>query len=194
MTELPSYMNTHADTLSANGYHIIPIIPQQKVPGRYSGGQWHLLDKWQFYCTKAANQFEVDAWKRWPGCAVGLACGEVIGIDIDVLTDPDVAFGLERLAREMLGDTPALRIGNAPKRALFYRAEVPFSGRKKHPLEVYGLGSQMVIYATHEVTGRPYEWPQESLMELDVSQLPVITEAMAMAWLEEAYKLTPANI
>lgn len=193
MTELPSYMAIHAEQLIENGYHIIPIIPQQKVPGNYSGGGWYPLSDWSRYCTRQPTSLEINTWKRWPGCAVGLACGEVVGIDIDVL-DADIAFGLERLARDMLGDTNAVRIGQAPKRALYYRTDTPFSGRKKHPIEVYGLGSQMVIFATHPVTGNPYQWPVESLMELDVSKLPTITEAQAMAWLEEAYRRIPKEI
>jgi hypothetical protein len=63
-----------------------------------------------------------------------------------------------------------------------------------HPLEVIGLGGQMVIYATHESTGKPYQWPDESLVELDISQLPVITEKQAMAWLEAAFKLVPEEL
>ena len=37
---------------------------------------------------------------------------------------------IEALAKRMLGDTPAVRIGHAPKRLLVYRAVQPFSGFK----------------------------------------------------------------
>ena len=75
----------------------------------------------------------------------------------------------------MLGDTPCLRIGRAPKRLLVYRAATPFAGRKRHPLELLARGQQFVAYAVHPDTGRPYEWPEDSLVELPLSRLPVWT-------------------
>lgn len=193
MTELTSYMDAFGDTLVANGYSVIPVIPAMKVPGRYSGGQWYPMDAWQRHCSRDTKPFELDIWKRWPGCGIGLACGAVVGIDIDIL-DAEISFTLERLARAILGDTPAMRIGRAPKRALFYRAKVPFVGKHPHPLEVIGLNGQMVIYGTHEITKEPYIWPGESLTEIDISKLPEITEAQAMEWLEAAYRLVPDEL
>jgi Bifunctional DNA primase/polymerase, N-terminal/Primase C terminal 2 (PriCT-2)/Protein of unknown function (DUF3987) len=190
MTSFTSYMALLGDTLIENGYRILPIIPGKKAPGRYVAGQWELITNWSKHCYQDNRPMDIELWRRWPGCAIGLACGTVIGIDIDVM-DETVAFGLERLAREMLGDTPAMRIGKAPKRALYYRAEEPFNGRKMHPIEVYGLGSQMVIHAIHPDTGKPYAWPGESLAEIDISRLPQITEAQAMNWLAEAHKRIP---
>ena len=194
MTEFPSFMASLGETLIANGYSILPIIPGMKVPGVYSSGSgWREMAKWNKYCERRTLPFEHAIWKAWPGCAIGLAAGSVIGIDIDVL-DETVAHGLEKLARDMLGDTPAVRIGRAPKRALFYRADKPFRGRKKHPLEIYGVGSQMVVYGIHPDTQQPYLWPDEGLAELDISRLPVITEAQAMGWLEEAFKRVPDSL
>lgn len=193
MTELQNYMASHGETLIANGYSILPIMPNKKIPGALRDGVWHPMPDWSRLCDRETKGYEFQIWSRYPGCAVGLACGRVIGIDIDVLDDK-VAFSLEKLAREMLGDTPAMRIGRAPKRALYYRAVTPFRGKKMHPLEVYGRGSQMVVYGIHPDTGRPYEWPGESLTEIDISSLPEIAEAQAMAWLEEAYKRTPAEL
>lgn len=194
MVDLPSFMSVLGETLVDNGYSILPIIPGTKIPGRYSAGNWVPMDKWQRFCDAPATQFELETWRRWTGAAVGIACGSVIGIDIDVM-DAEVSIGLERLAREMLGDTSAMRIGQAPKRALYYRSDVPFVGRKRHPIEVYGRGQQMVIYAVHPVTNRPYEWIDGSgLTEIDISKLPEITEEQAMQWLDEAYKRIPEHL
>src|ERR1700735_4523031 len=180
---MSSYMEMHGERLIENGYHIIPIKPNYKSPGRFIGGDWGEYPGWQKHCERDTKHFELDTWSRWPGCAIGLACGNVIGIDIDIFDDAAVAFELERLAREMLGDTSLVRIGNAPKRALYYRAAEPFKGRKMHPLEIYGTGSQMVIYAIHPDTGQPYDWPNETPLEVDISQLPEVTEARVMEWL-----------
>jgi hypothetical protein len=205
MTEFTSFMQSHGENLIANGYPILPIQPGTKIPGRFSNGEWFPAVNWQRHCERATKKFEFDLWSKWPGCAVGLACGKIIGIDIDVYDNPnkagypignpgedaEVALGLERLAREMLGDTPAMRIGKAPKRALYYRSATPFPGKKMHPIEVYGLGQQMVIYAMHPDTGRPYEWPEESLADIDISRLPEITEAQAMEWMDVAFRRIP---
>lgn len=195
MIDIPSYMYEYGENLVENGYNILPITPKSKVPGILLGGRWTALDGWQQYCSRPVKTLEIEFWKRWPQCGIGLACGSVIGVDIDIVTDPALALELDKLARVMMGDTPATRIGQAPKRALFYRAETPFSGRKLHPLEIYGVGSQMVIYGIHPVTERPYSWVDGSgLNEIDISQLPVITEAQAMSWLEEAYKRVPVSL
>lgn len=188
-----NFMQDHGERLITNGYNILPIIPNGKVPGHFSGGNWGPKSHWQQYCERQPTDAELAQWSSWPDCGIGLACGSVIGVDLDVM-DAEVAIGLERLAREMLGDTPALRIGRAPKRALFYRADIPFRGRKMHPLEIYGIGSQMVIHGVHPDTSNPYDWPGEALTEIDISQLPEITETQAINWLREAFKRIPDNL
>lgn len=92
------------------------------------------------------------------GCGVGIATGAVVGIDIDIL-DGALAIQLAELATSMLGDTPCLRIGRAPKRLLVYRAATPFAGRKRLPLEVLARGQQFVAHAVHPDTRQPYAWP-----------------------------------
>jgi hypothetical protein len=120
--------------------------------------------------------------------------GRVIGIDIDVLSDPQLAKRIEVLAREMLGDTPALRIGRAPKRLLVYRAEQPFKGFKLPPIDVLGLGQQFIAYGIHPETGQPYDWPLETLAEIAIDDLPAITEAQAHAFADGAIALVPPEL
>jgi len=125
---------------------------------------------------------------------VGIVAGSVAGVDIDIAEDGELALRIEQLAREHLGDTPALRIGRAPKRLLVYRTAVPFKGLKCHPLEVLCLGQQFVAYAIHPGTCRPYEWPEESLADLDIGNLPAIDEERARVFLEEANALLPQTL
>lgn len=193
MDEKTSFMAQFGATLADNGYRVIPILPGQKAPGRYAQGVWTPYPDWSRHCTRATRGFELDIWQRWPDCAVGVACGNAVGIDIDVM-DETAASKIEAMAREMLGDTPAKRIGLAPKRMLIYRAPEPFAGRKRLPLEVLATGQQFVAYALHPITGQPYQWPDESLTELDISRLPAITEAQAMEWLQKAYALVPPEL
>ena len=99
---------------------------------------------------------------------------------------------IEGLAKRMLGDTPAVRIGRAPKRLLVYRAAQPFKGFKYPPIEVLGLGQQFIAYGIHPDTAQPYHWPVQSLTDIALDELPVITEAQAREFAKEAYLLIPA--
>lgn len=189
----PSFMADYGERLVDNGYSVIPIMPGSKVPGQFRGGEWSPYPDWTRHCERPTKSFEVDIWRRWPGCGVGIATGAVVGIDIDIL-DGALAIQLADLAASMLGDTPCLRIGRAPKRLLVYRAATPFAGRKRHPLELLARGQQFVAYAVHPDTGRPYDWPEDSLVELPLSRLPVVDEAGCAAFLDAAWRLVPDEV
>jgi hypothetical protein len=189
----PSFMADYGERLVDNGYSVIPIMPGTKVPGRFTGGEWSPYPDWTRHCDRPTKPFEVDIWRGWPGCGVGIATGAVVGIDIDIL-DGALAIQIADLATSMLGDTPCLRIGRAPKRLLAYRAATPFAGRKRHPLELLARGQQFVAYAVHPETGRPYEWPEDSLVELPLSRLPVVDEAGCTAFLDAAWALVPDDV
>jgi hypothetical protein len=206
-----NFMKEFGTTLVNNGYRILPIKSEQKSPGKYENGEWSEYPMWQRHCIRDNFPQELDRWSSWPECGVGLGCGNVVCLDIDVYDDPKhkdyprvpphklgddakAAHEIEALAREMLGDTAAKRIGAFPKRALFYRTETPFNGRAVHPLEVRGIGSRLVIAGIHPDTGEHYHWQNGSLTEIDRETLPEITECQAMAWLEAAYELVPAEL
>jgi hypothetical protein len=173
---MTSFMDRYGARLIANGYPIIPIQPGTKKPGCHRGGGWRDYPDWTRHASARHHRARAGAvaalarrrhWHRRRRRRRG-------GAD-----DAELAHRIERLARERLGDTPALRIGRSPKRLLVYRTVTPFKGIKRHPLEVLCLGQQFVAYAIHPVTGRPYEWPEESLAELDLGSLPAIDEAKA---------------
>jgi hypothetical protein len=188
-----SFMERFGPRLVANGYPVLPIMPGTKKPGRWRGGAWSDYPDWTRHAARSTTEHELDAWRSWPDAGVGVACGPVVAIDIDI-TDPGLALEIERLARARLGDTPALRIGRAPKRLLVYRALEPFPGIRRAPLEVLGLGQQFVAHAIHPDTGRPYDWPEESLAGLDIGDLPAVDEAAVRAFLDEALALVPDNL
>ncbi len=188
-----SFMADYGERLIDNGYSIIPIMPGSKVPGRFSGGEWSPYPDWARHCDRPTKPFEIDIWRRWPDCGVGIATGSVVGIDIDIL-DAALAIQLAALATSMLGDTPCLRIGRAPKRLLIYRAATPFAGRKRHPLEVLARGQQFVAYAVHPDTGQPYAWPDTGLADLPWDSLPAVDEAQCHAFLDAAWQLLPDEV
>ena len=191
MSAAPSFMARFGTRLVANGYPILPIQPGTKKPGCHRDGQWRDYPAWTRHAARATTDLELQLWSGWPDAGVGIVGGAVAAVDIDIVDDAALALRIEQLARERLGDTPALRIGRAPKRLLVYRTVEPFKGIKRHPLEVLCLGQQFVAYAVHPATNRPYDWPEESLADLDLASLPAITEQQARAFLDEAIALLP---
>lgn len=189
-----NYMAQLGATLVDRGFPILPIQPNTKKPGLYKLGAWHEYPKWSRHCERDTTDNEVDIWGNWPEAGIGIAAGRVIGIDIDILDSPTIALEIEALAKRMLGDTPAVRIGNAPKRLLVYRAILPFSGFKYPPIEVLGVGQQFIAYGIHPDTGKPYDWPVSTLADLSPDDLPGITVAQAREFAKEAYRLIPADL
>jgi hypothetical protein len=189
-----SYMARFGARLVTNGYGILPIGPGTKKPGQFKRGAWADYPEWNRHTERPTTEVEVTTWSTWPECGIGLVGGAVAAVDIDVVEHAELALQIEHLARARLGDTPALRIGKAPKRMLIYRTAIPFRGIKRHPLEVLCLGQQFVAYANHPDTGAPYAWPEEGLADLDITELPEITAEMARAFLDEAYALLPEQL
>ena len=180
-------------TLIERGYPILPLQPHTKKPGRYRLGEWQDYPKWSRHCERDTTENEVDIWADWPEAGIGIAAGKVIGIDIDVQSSDALAHEIEALAKQMLGETPAIRIGKAPKRLLVYRAAEPFRGFKYPPIEVLGQNQQFVGFAIHPETGQSYDWPVDSLADIDLKSLPSITEAQARSFAEAAYQLIPVD-
>lgn len=186
-----SWMARFGARLVTNGYAILPIGPGTKKPGRFQRGGWADYPEWNRHAERPTTEVEVATWAAWPDCGIGIVGGAVAAVDIDIATDAELALQIEALARARLGDTPALRIGRAPKRMLVYRTAAPFRGIKRHPLEVLCLGQQFLAYADHPDTGAPYVWPDEGLADLDISGLPEITAEAAAAFLDEANAILP---
>jgi hypothetical protein len=189
-----NYMAQLGATLVDRGFPILPIQPNTKKPGVYRGGAWRDYPRWSRHCSRRTTDKEVEIWGDWPQAGIGIAAGRVIGIDIDVVHSPEVAQAIEGLAKQMLGNTPAVRIGRAPKRLLVYRAREPFAGFKYPPIEVLGVGQQFIAYGIHPDTGQPYEWPVSTLADLALDDLPEITEVQAREFAEKAYRLIPAEL
>ena len=191
MTE--SFMSRFGGKLGDNGYSVIPIQPGSKKPGQYRNGRWGEYPGWSRHCSRETTAAEIEIWSTWPDAGIGVACGQVIAVDIDV-ADPETALAIDALARERLGDTPAIRIGSAPKRLLVYRADQPFAGVRASPIEILGLGQQFVAYAVHPGTGRPYEWPEAGLTDTALTSLSEISDSAARGFCDEAFALIPESL
>ena len=91
-----------------------------------AAGKRPMMKGWETVCA-SADEAEIARWtKAQRNCTnTGLLCGTLVGIDIDVL-DHQHAHRVTCIATEMLGMTPACRIGRAPKILLIFRTEEPF--------------------------------------------------------------------
>jgi hypothetical protein len=189
---IPRWMRDHGQTLFDNGYRIVAIKPGQKAP---VGNGWQQFGHQQ-------TQADVDLLiRKYPAFGIGITTAWTPAIDIDV-RNPTLAADLEQMAIEMLG-AALVRIGMQPKRLLLFRADTPFRkivtpevvmpgddpitpGYKSHRIEVLGDGQQCVAYHIHPETGLPYDWPSTSPLEVPQSDLPILTEEMALRFLDAA--------
>lgn len=116
-------------------------------------------------------------------------------IDIDVL-DHQHAHRVTCIATEMLGITPACRIGRAPKILLTFRTDEPFDKIQTpefHMLdgtvarvEILATGQQFVAFGIHPDTKAPYRWPERSPLDVPLHELPPVTKEQCAAFIAAA--------
>jgi hypothetical protein len=176
--------------LLAAGYRPIPV--NGKVPP-IAGWQGieatkAMIDAWETSCAHATN--------------TGILTRNTAAIDIDVL-DAAVADELQHIAERLIGRSP-VRIGQAPKRAMLYRANVPFeklatpvcfsSDGRAHKVEVLCDGQQIVIDGIHPITRAPYIWSGgEPGPDLKRDALPVLAAEQAAEFIIAAERCLSAH-
>ncbi|MGI4941677.1 MAG: bifunctional DNA primase/polymerase [Janthinobacterium lividum] len=180
--------------LHANGFHPVPISSPDAA-GK-SAGKRPLLPNWPELCA-SADEATIRSWQfSQAGCTnTGILCGTLIGVDADILA-PELAERMASLAEEMLGWTPLVRIGRAPKWLRCYRAEVPLKKSETPELilpdstiaqvEVLGAGQQFVSHGIHPDTRQPYTWPDTTPQGMTLDEVPVITAEALRAFLAAA--------
>jgi hypothetical protein len=147
-----------------------------------------LIDKWAYEYAEAKN--------------TGILTRTTPAIDIDVL-DPTVADELQQLAGRMIGIS-TVRIGRAPKRALLFRADAPFSkistpvfvspDGRTHQVEVLSRGQQIVVHGIHPTTHASYTWRgAEPGPELKRDALPLLSAEKASEFITAAAQCMAAH-
>jgi Bifunctional DNA primase/polymerase, N-terminal len=118
---------------------------------------------------------------------------EVVAIDLDIV-DQEHAAAADRL--HILGRTPLVRIGLAPKQIRIYRSGDPIRSRKLHPLEFFSGSGQIIGYGWHEKAERPYTWPDCSPLDMsaDSDTIPQVTRAQLDRFSAELFKVTPRRL
>jgi putative DNA primase/helicase len=167
-----------APRLRAHGFRPVPILNGTKRPP---------MKDWPGFVVDDA------ALAKYRDYGTGLLCGELVGLDVDVLHE-EAATELLELTRIELGDGPR-RIGQAPKVLIAYRTSAPFRKRQTkvflingHTAKVEALatGQQLVSHAQHPGTGRPYEWPDGDLLDRPFASLREVTEEQVAAFITKA--------
>jgi Bifunctional DNA primase/polymerase, N-terminal len=169
--------------LHGNGYHPVPVVGAHVDTN--SAGERPTMTAWQTKC-RTADPDEISGWSRSQrnNTNTGILCGDVVGVDIDVLNE-ELSAKLVARAQELFGPTPLRRIGRAPKILLLYRVEIPhdklstpdllFGDGVKAKVEILAEGQQFVAFGIHPDTRAPYHWPDKSPCDIPASDVPVVT-------------------
>ena len=185
--------------LAANGWTPVPITsPDYKHPKVRSPGKQPFIKDWQKLRSENLTPLIIHDWPAFPdqpGTGILTGIGGLMAVDIDV-TDPDVATAIRRAAERIMGVTPFVRVGRAPKIILLYRlrtqakkATTPMlvgTGGGNAQVEVLGLGQQFVAYGIHPVTQKPYEWPERAPADALITEVPETRSVDLVAFLKEA--------
>ena len=175
-----------APRLCAHGFRPVPILNGTKRPP---------MKNWPGFVVDDA------AINKYRDCGTGLLCGELVGVDIDVL-DVQATGELHQLTRSELGDGPS-RIGQPPKLLVALRTAVPFRKRQTptfvigghaSKVEVLADGQQFVAYAVHPDTQKPYTWPDGNPLDVPFAALPEVTEKQIVAFLDMWRAIARAGI
>ena len=124
------------------------------------------------------GEIEVMATERFTrvhGTNIAHALGPaspLIAIDIDI-TDSSESRRACIAAWNILGPTPLVRIGRAPKVALFYRKGTErFNDVRGRSVEVFANSGSMIWFGVHPETKSEYRWPRYSPLEVTPEEVP----------------------
>jgi hypothetical protein len=147
------------------------------------------------------SQEEIMSWERFFPAAVNTGVLTMLSpaIDIDI-THPEAAEAVEALARDRFAEHGVflVRIGKAPKKAILFRGEQPFKkitvnlqapGGGKHQIEVLADGQQLACFGRHPDTGTAYTWFGGSPGQIPRTELCLLTEIEARAFVQDAANL-----
>ncbi len=128
-------------------------------------------------------------------CCCLAVSSEIVGVDLDIIDKEHAAFA-DRLANEILGSTPLVRIGFAPKQIRIYRSGDAIKSRKLHPFEIFSGTGQIVAFGWHEKAGRPYIWPDSSPLDVSANSdaIPVVTLSQLDRFSTELFKVVPRRL
>ncbi len=169
----------------------------------YQNGFTPLANKSKMCLLPEWSTFKVDEerinsreWARSKAFSdTGIRCGDVIAIDIDI-DDKDLLNALLDAVVEqgLVEESPFVRIGRPPRELWVYRTSEKIGKRttghfmppgagedhKGFAVEILGAGCQFAAFGQRD-ENTAYQWPEESLLDHEYMDLPVITHAQVDA-------------
>lgn len=197
--------------LVALGYSAIPISPAEKMPGRYSGGQWWMMKDWSRYCAALPTGFNVTLWSKWPEANVGVAMGRGVlafDIDQDFLIDPIKAVLPPCIVakRGRKGETLFFRGDTSAIRSRGFKRLRPGSADprdREGMMDLIADGKQTVVPPSiHPDTAAPYVWttertlldtPSADLTEITVEHVEAVIEVLRAFGYEAPETIVPVE-
>jgi Bifunctional DNA primase/polymerase, N-terminal len=174
--------------LRARGYLPIPLFG--KVPP---------LKAWQDYSVISRDMIEL--WEKvWPNADnTGCLTRYMPALDIDILNE-EAARAVEDLAREKFEERGwfLVRIGQAPKRAIIFRTDLPFGKQlinltapigREEKLEFLCAGQQLVVDGIHPDTKQSYRWFGGEPWHIQHNELPYIHPREVFSFIDNATSL-----
>ena len=129
----------------------------------------------------------------------GPASGGAFCLDMDVI-DPDLAAKIRAIADRVLGHTPLIRIGRAPRCAMIYRHDGDVLNKafkfasaedecvadaEKQAIEVLADGKMLTAFGTHHATGKLFHWLERSPLDATPADAPLVTWDQVCKFLDE---------
>ena len=191
MTGVPFTFAAVAQPVAEHGWRPFPGLQTSKTPAMKSWSGLNNLEWDNADLVAAIGDYQpVDDY-----CCCLAVQPEIVAIDADIV-DREHAVYADKLADDILGNTPLMRIGLAPKQIRIYRAGELIKSRKLHPLEIFCGTGQFIGFGWHAKAGRPYIWPQASPLTIsaDSREIPLVTRAQLDHFTSELFKVVPRRL
>lgn len=174
-----------------HGWRPFPGLQTSKVPAMHgwsglNNAEWDDVD----LAATIAEYQPTDLY-----CCCLAVPAEIVALDFDII-NPEHAGFASTLADNILGATPLVRVGLAPKCIRVYRAGDRIKSRKLHPLEIFCGSGQFIGFGWHTKACRPYVWPCESPLTVaaDSQTIPTVKQVQIERFTTELFKVVPRRL
>ncbi len=188
--------------MAALGWSVFPqeTSGERRMPGKLHGRVIRWSEEHDLAHTPPTPDFLRDCALQCAShnvaCVFGPASCNTFAVDVDVL-DAAMSDAIVGIAEDILGATPFMRVGRAPKIALIYRHAAGNTVRSvskrladedgrpgEHGLEILSSGKLLTMHGRHHKTGQYFTWAGSANPLLDGPNLaPEVTSEEVTAFL-----------